>query len=81
MKKVPSQDYSKKGIINKADVIKVIWRQQKGMAYLIDGKKISQEIKDELKAEVAELARREKQLLWQVIQVWGRSCIQRICEK
>ena len=36
------------------------------MANLIDGKKISQEIKDELKAEVAELSTdREKQLLWQ----------------
>ena len=69
MKKVPSQDYSKKGIINKADVIKVIWRQQKGMAYLIDGKKISQEIKDELKAEVAELARQGKTASLAVIQV------------
>ena len=69
MKKVPSQDYSKKGIINKTDVIKVIWRQQKGMAYLIDGKKISQEIKDELKAEVAELARQGKTASLAVIQV------------
>ena len=48
MKKVPSQDYSKKGIINKADVIKVIWRQQKGMANLIDGKKNLIRIVDEL---------------------------------
>ena len=69
MKKVPSQDYSKKGIINKADVIKVIWRQQKGMANLIDGKKISQEIKDELKAEVAELTRQGKTASLAVIQV------------
>ena len=80
MKKVPSQDYSKKGIINKADVIKVIWRQQKGMAYLIDGKKISQEIKDELKAEVAELARQGKTASLAVIQV-GADPASSVCEK
>ena len=39
------------------------------MAYLIDGKKISQEIKDELKAEVAELARQGKTASLAVIQV------------
>ena len=39
------------------------------MANLIDGKKISQEIKDELKAEVAELARQGKTASLAVIQV------------
>ena len=39
------------------------------MANLIDGKKISQEIKDELKAEVAELTRQGKTASLAVIQV------------
>ena len=39
------------------------------MANLIDGKKISQEIKDELKAEVAELTRQGKTASMAVIQV------------
>lgn len=41
------------------------------MAKLIDGKKISQEIKDELKAEVADLAQQGKTASLAVIQVGG----------
>ena len=39
------------------------------MAYIIDGKKISQEIKDELKAEVAALKEQGTEICLAVIQV------------
>ena len=45
------------------------------MAKLVDGKRISQEIKDELKAEVADLAQQGKT----AYSGWRRSGIQRIC--
>ncbi len=48
------------------------------MAKLVDGKRISQEIKDELKAEVADLHSRERQLPGSY-SGWRRSGIQRIC--
>ena len=39
------------------------------MAKLVDGKRISQEIKDELKAEVADLAQQGKTASWQLFRL------------
>ena len=46
---------------------------------IIDGKKISQEIKDEVKEEVAQLKAEGKDIALAVIQVGSRSCIKRLC--
>ena len=49
------------------------------MAKIIDGKKISAEIKEELKTEVAAYAAQGKKCALAVIQGGRRSGIQRIC--
>ncbi|GEM_PF-4896347 len=48
------------------------------MAMIIDGKRISGEIKDELKAEVSELKTRKRSNLGSDSS-WNRSCIYCIC--
>lgn len=51
------------------------------MYTIIDGKKISQEIKDELKEQVAQLKERGIEKCLAVIQVGKRPGFQRVCQQ